>query len=177
MIILLATRCTKCNKTGTCHKLSFLPLPDWPNDMQTNQWNSLMSVTGYSTWSPIRELTHGHCSLCFPHYLIETVSLMFSPIWEPLLECSDSAWLGPLTIISFFFFFSPVLIQFSPCKCTWLTITSKNRKKKKKRTCVSEVGIEHSVMKLNKKLGNETAYMEILYIIRHHCQTVARDLK
>ena len=127
VIILLATRCTKCNKTGPCHKLSFLPLPDWPNDMQTNQWNSLMSFT-YSTRSPIRELTHRHCSLCFPHSLIETASLMLSPIWEPLLECSDSAWLGPLTIISLFFF-SPVLLQFTSCKCTWLTITSKNRKK------------------------------------------------
>lgn len=85
VIILLATRCTKCNKTGPCHKLSFLPSPDWPNSMQTNQWNSLMSFTGYSTRSPIRELNHGHLFSLLPSLLDWDCFFNAFPFMRPTL--------------------------------------------------------------------------------------------
>ena len=133
---LLATRCTKCNKAGPCHKFSFLPSSDCPNDMQTHQWNSLMSFPVYCTLISGKGIYLWALALFASYLLGWACFLVLPPIWDPLLDCSDSICLGPLSIISCFFFLCLFCVPLVTAP-DWPS----PKRTENKLTCVSEIGI------------------------------------
>ena len=150
-----------------CLKFHFLPSVDC--DLVTFKCISEVHFLCIPTQSPVKVLAH-RSSL----FLGPTPAWLSQLPWHSVHVAPHGVWWLCLCRTCEYKKFCFLV---SPFMTTPDWPSPQRTEKKKKRTCVSEVGIEHSVMKLNKKLGNETAYMEILYIIRHHCQTVARDLK